>query len=51
MYITFAILLSDWIFGLLGVVITAMTGYALWYTEKERMNKEAEKIKGKIEFL
>ena len=48
MYITFAILLSDWIFGVLGAIMTAMTGYALWYTEKERMDKEAEKIKDKM---
>ena len=48
MYITFAILLSDWIFGLLGIIMTTMTGFALWYTDNERMDKEAENIKSKI---
>ena len=48
LYIISAILLSDWIFGVLGVIMTAMTGFALWYTERERMNKEAEEIKAKI---
>ena len=47
-YIVVAILLQDWIFGVLGVIMTAMTGFALWYTERERMNKEAEEIKAKI---
>ena len=46
MYVVGAILLSDWIFGLLGGIMTAMTGFALWYTEEERMDKEAEKNKG-----
>lgn len=45
MYITFAILLSDWIFGLLGIIMTAMTGFALWYTEEERMEKGSRKNK------
>lgn len=45
MYITFAILLSDWIFGLLGIIMTAMTGFALWYTEEERMEKGSRKYK------
>lgn len=48
LYVISAILLSDWIFGVLGVIMTAMTGFALWYTERERMNKEAEEIKAKI---
>lgn len=42
LYVVIAIILSDWIFGVLGVIMTAMTGFALWYTERERMNKEAE---------
>lgn len=48
LYVVGAILLSDWIFGLLGAIMTAMTGFALWYTEEERMDKKAEKIKAKI---
>lgn len=48
LYVVIAIILSDWIFGVLGVIMTAMTGFALWYTERERMNKEAEEIKAKI---
>ena len=47
-YIVVAIMLQDWIFGVLGVIMTAMTGFALWYTERERMDKEAEEIKTKI---
>ena len=42
-YAVSAILLSDWIFGMLGVIMTAMTGYALWYTENERMDKGSRK--------
>ena len=48
LYAVSAILLSDWIFGLLGIIMTAMTGFALWYTEEERMDKKTEKIKSKI---
>ena len=48
LYAVSAILLSDWIFGLIGIIMTAMTGYALWYTEDKRMEKETEKIKSKI---
>ena len=48
MYAVGAILLSDWIFGALGAIMTAMTGFALWYTERERRNEEVEKIKTKI---
>lgn len=48
LYVVIAIILSDWIFGVLGVIMTAMTGFALWYTERERMNKEADEIKAKI---
>ena len=47
-YIVVAIMLQDWIFGMLGAIMTAMTGFALWYTERERMDKEAEKIKSKM---
>ena len=47
-YIVVAIMLQDWIFGVLGIIMTAMTGFALWYTDKERMDKEAEEIKAKI---
>lgn len=47
-YVVTAIMLQDWIFGVLGVIMTAMTGFALWYTERERMNKEAVEIKAKI---
>ena len=47
-YVVGTILLSDWIFGVLGAIMTAMTGFALWYTDNERMDKEAEKIKAKI---
>lgn len=48
LYVVIAIILSDWIFGVLGVIMTAMTGFALWYTDEERMDKEAEEIKAKI---
>ena len=48
LYAVGAILLSDWIFGVLGAVMTAMTGFALWYTERERRDNEVEKIKTKI---
>ena len=48
LYVVSAILLSDWVFGVLGIIMTAMTGFAMWYTDKERMDKEAEKIKAKI---
>ena len=48
LYAVIAILLSDWIFGVLGAIMTAMTGFALWYTDNERMEKETEKIKAKI---
>lgn len=48
LYAVGAILLSDWIFGVLGAIMTAMTGYALWYTERERMKKKVEEIKTKI---
>lgn len=51
LYVVIAIILSDWIFGVLGVIMTAMTGFALWYTERERMNKEAEEIKAKMRLL
>ena len=47
-YIVVAIMLQDWIFGVLGGLMTAATGFALWYTERERMDKEAEEIKTKI---
>ena len=47
-YIISAILLSDWIFGVLGVIMTAMTGFALWYTDKERMDKEALRIRTRM---
>lgn len=48
LYVMTAIMLQDWIFGVLGIIMTAMTGFALWYTDKERMDKEAEEIKAKI---
>ena len=48
LYSVGAILLSDWIFGMLGAIMTAMTGFALWYTERERRDEEVEKIKTKI---
>ena len=48
LYAVGAILLSDWICGVLGAIMTAMTGFALWYTDNERMEKETEKIKAKI---
>ena len=48
LYVVSAILLSDWIFGMFGAIMTAMTGFALWYTDNERMEKETEKIKTKI---
>lgn len=48
LYAVSAILLSDWIFGLLGIVMTAMTGLALYYTERKRMTEKVEKIKAKI---
>lgn len=47
-YVVGAILLSDWIFGVLGAIMTAMTGFALWYTDRERINNEVEEIKTKI---
>ena len=50
-YIVVAILLQDWIFGVLGGLMTAATGFALWYTEKERMNEEADRIKAKLRLL
>ena len=37
LYAVGALLLSDWIFGVLGAIMTAMTGFALWYTDNERM--------------
>ena len=43
LYEVVALLLSDWIFCVLGVIMTAMTGFALWYTERERMEKENRK--------
>ena len=46
MYAVGTILLSDCTFGMLGAIMTAMTGFALWYTDKERMEKETEKNKG-----
>ena len=48
LYTVSAILLSDWIFGMFGIVMTAMTGFALYYTERERRDEEVEKIKTKI---
>ena len=48
MYAVGTILLSDCIFGMFGAVITAMTGFALWYTERERRDEKVEKIKAKI---
>ena len=48
LYVVSAILLSDWIYGVLGAIMTAMTGFALWYTDNERMEKKTEKIKAKI---
>ena len=43
LYAVGTILLSDCVFGALGFIMTAMTGFALWYTERERMVEKVEK--------
>lgn len=48
LYIVAAIIVENWWFGGAGILITALTAIAMWYTDKERMDEEAIRIKTRL---